>query len=105
MPQVILEQYRVKHRVYLFSCSYPFFLIFPYLFIGLKAAHVPFYKPFPELHSWGPYSDPGALEIEHLENLLNNSRWRQTRQSSETLMDTTLKGLRYLQTCVTITFC
>ncbi|KAF8579724.1 PigN-domain-containing protein [Ramaria rubella] len=76
--KVILEQYRVKHSI--------------------KAAHALSYKPFPMLHSSSFDAEPGTSEMDQLEDLLIASNWREARQMSALLIETALKGLRYLQT-------
>ncbi|KAF8518146.1 Phosphatidylinositolglycan class N-domain-containing protein [Hysterangium stoloniferum] len=74
--KVILEQYRVKHTI--------------------KSSHALSYKPFPLLKTES--SDPGSSELENLDYLLTQKLWSETRHAAAGLIDTTLKGLRYLQT-------
>ncbi|KAF8527215.1 PigN-domain-containing protein [Gautieria morchelliformis] len=76
--KVILEQYRVKHFI--------------------KAAHSLSYAPFSALHSIAPDKSPGAVEIEFLEQSLMAGDWQEAQRKSAELIETTLNGLRYLQT-------
>lgn len=65
---------------------------------AIKAAHALSYTPFPGLHALSSDESPGAVEIEELEQSLNAGDWRDTQRKSAELIETTLKGLRYLQT-------
>ncbi|PAV16485.1 hypothetical protein PNOK_0810500 [Pyrrhoderma noxium] len=74
----ILEHYRVKHR--------------------LKRSHKVFFVPFPGLGTLGPEGEPGANHILRLEHLVNLGKWTEARKEAAELIQTSLEGLRYLET-------
>lgn len=64
----------------------------------MKAAHAFSYVPYHGLHSLFTDEPPGAVEMNDLEQTLIAGDWRETHRKSAKLIETTLKGLRYLQT-------
>ncbi|EGN92654.1 hypothetical protein SERLA73DRAFT_117102 [Serpula lacrymans var. lacrymans S7.3] len=77
--QVIVEHYRIKHE--------------------LKASHVLFYKPFSELESINIEGHPQkCFRIAKINRLIEEEQWYEARRESFDLINSTLKGLRYLET-------
>ena len=63
----------------------------------MKKQSTLFYCPF------GPFSqeeNPGEREVMNIESLIASKEWYQAREASARLIQTSLGGLRYLQTCV-----
>lgn len=76
--KVVLEHYRVKHDV--------------------KRKHTLFYKPFAALDSDINEELPGSKAISHIERLIRSEQFSSALHKSFDMIQTTLAGLRYLQT-------
>lgn len=61
----------------------------------LKKENVLFYHPFGSLP---PEENPGEREVTSIESLITAGKWYEAREASAQLIQTSLAGLRYLQT-------
>jgi hypothetical protein len=72
-----------------------------FLISVLKKQNALFYRSF------GPFSgeeNPGEREVANIELLIAAGKWYEARESSAQLIQASLAGLRYLQTCVSFSF-
>ena len=67
--------------------------------LDLKKRNAIFYRPFGPLSGEGS-EQPGEREVETIESLITAGKWYEARQESAQLIQTSLAGLRYLQTYV-----
>ena len=61
--------------------------------LDLKKEHTLYYRPFAPLENV-------AVVTNSIESLIENGRYTEARQTSADLINTTLEGLRYLETSV-----
>ena len=65
--------------------------------LDLKKNNTLFYRPFGSFSREGNET-PGELEVRTIESLIASEKWYEARQASARLIQTSLAGLRYLQT-------
>lgn len=70
----------------------------------IKHAHTLFYTPFQDLERVpkGSNTSLGDASVKAIEQHIDEGRWYDARATSAELIKTSLQGLRYLQTCVTL---
>lgn len=66
----------------------------------MKSSQKVFYTPFPGLATQDETGAPGSSHLLHIDSLLTRSQWKLARSEAKSLIDLSLRGLRYLETYV-----